>query len=59
MGVVCVFIVEGPELLAVVFLILAAGLEFNHVVIPDAAHFTKETFAAAKLFYVAISRART
>ena len=39
--------------------LLLKGLEFDHVVVPDAAHFTKETFAAAKLFYVAISRART
>lgn len=39
--------------------LLLKGLEFEHVVIPDAAHFTSETFAAAKLFYVAISRART
>lgn len=39
--------------------LLLKGLEFDHVVVPDAAHFTSETFAAAKLFYVAISRART
>jgi len=37
--------------------LLLKGLEFDHVVIPDAAHFANETFAAAKLFYVAISRA--
>jgi hypothetical protein len=39
--------------------LLLKGLEFDHVVIPDAAHFANETFAAAKLFYVAISRSRT
>lgn len=39
--------------------LLLKGLEFDHVVIPDASHFANETFAAAKLFYVAISRART
>lgn len=39
--------------------LLLKGLEFDHVVVPDAAHFTGEAFAAAKLFYVAISRART
>jgi DNA helicase-2/ATP-dependent DNA helicase PcrA len=39
--------------------LLLKGLEFDHVIIPDAAHFMKESTAAAKLFYVAISRART
>jgi DNA helicase-2/ATP-dependent DNA helicase PcrA len=39
--------------------LLLKGLEFDHVVIPDAAHFMSESTAAAKLFYVAISRART
>ena len=37
--------------------LLLKGLEFDHVVIPDAAHFAKESKAQAKLFYVAISRA--
>lgn len=37
--------------------LLLKGLEFDHVVIPDAVHFTKQSQAAAKLFYVAISRA--
>lgn len=37
--------------------LLLKGLEFDHVVVPDAAHFTKERQAQAKLFYVAISRA--
>ena len=36
----------------------AKGLEFDHVLVPDATHFLTERFAAAKLFYVAISRAR-
>lgn len=38
--------------------LLLKGLEFDHVLIPDATHFLNERFAAAKLFYVAISRAR-
>lgn len=38
--------------------LLLKGLEFDHVVIPDATHFAKERQAQAKLFYVAISRAR-
>jgi DNA helicase-2/ATP-dependent DNA helicase PcrA len=33
------------------------GLEFDHVVIPDATHFVNERQSQAKLFYVAISRA--
>jgi len=37
--------------------LLLKGLEFDHVVIPDATHFFNERFASAKLFYVAISRA--
>lgn len=37
--------------------LLLKGLEFDHVVIPDAAHFGRERQAQAKLFYVAISRA--
>lgn len=37
--------------------LLLKGLEFDHVVIPDATHFTRESQAQAKLFYVAISRA--
>lgn len=37
--------------------LLLKGLEFDHVVVPDAAHFAKERKAQAKLFYVAISRA--
>lgn len=37
--------------------LLLKGLEFDHVVIPDAAHFEREQQAQAKLFYVAISRA--
>lgn len=37
--------------------LLLKGLEFDHVVIPDATHFAKERYAQAKLFYVAISRA--
>lgn len=38
--------------------LLLKGLEFDHVLIPDANHFVRQQFAAAKLFYVAISRAR-
>ena len=37
--------------------LLLKGLEFDHVVIPNAAHFLSERSANAKLFYVAISRA--
>lgn len=37
--------------------LLLKGMEFDHVVVPDAAHFNRETLASAKLFYVAISRA--
>ncbi|MGE8658710.1 MAG: UvrD-helicase domain-containing protein [Achromobacter sp.] len=37
--------------------LLLKGLEFDHVVIPDATHFANEEKAQAKLFYVAISRA--
>lgn len=37
--------------------LLLKGLEFDHVVIPDATHFIRERQAQAKLFYVAISRA--
>nr|WP_315232148.1 UvrD-helicase domain-containing protein [uncultured Albidiferax sp.] len=37
--------------------LLLKGLEFDHVVIPDATHFANEREAQAKLFYVAISRA--
>lgn len=37
--------------------LLLKGLEFDHVVVPDAPHFLRERNAQAKLFYVAISRA--
>jgi DNA helicase-2/ATP-dependent DNA helicase PcrA len=37
--------------------LLLKGLEFDHVLIPNAPHFLNERFANAKLFYVAISRA--
>ena len=37
--------------------LLLKGLEFDHVVIPDATHFGNERQAQAKLFYDAISRA--
>lgn len=37
--------------------LLLKGLEFDHVVLPNATHFARERQAAAKLFYVAISRA--
>lgn len=37
--------------------LLLKGLEFDHVVVPDASHFTTQRQAQAKLFYVAISRA--
>lgn len=37
--------------------LLLKGLEFDHVVIPNATHFKNEDSAQAKLFYVAISRA--
>jgi DNA helicase-2/ATP-dependent DNA helicase PcrA len=37
--------------------LLLKGLEFDHVIIPDATHFANEQSAQAKLFYVAISRA--
>lgn len=36
--------------------LLLKGLEFDHVIIPDATHFLNENQANAKLFYVAISR---
>jgi len=36
--------------------LLLKGLEFDHVVVPDSAHFGDEQNAQAKLFYVAISR---
>lgn len=39
--------------------LLLKGLEFDHVLIPDASHFKRENLAQAKLFYVAISRATT
>jgi len=41
--------------------LLLKGLEFDHVVVPDATHFNNEgnRGAQAKLFYVALSRART
>lgn len=38
--------------------LLLKGLEFDNVLVPDAAHFVRERTAQAKLFYVAISRAR-
>ncbi|MCY1301552.1 hypothetical protein D9M70_511730 [compost metagenome] len=38
--------------------LLLKGLEFDHVLIPDATHYVGQRYAAAKLFYVAISRAR-
>ncbi len=38
--------------------LLLKGLEFDHVLIPDAIHYTRQKSAAAKSFYVAISRAR-
>lgn len=37
--------------------LLLKGLEFDHVLIPNAPHFLGERYANAKLFYVAISRA--
>jgi len=37
--------------------LLLKGLEFDHVIIPNASHFQNEQNANAKLFYVAISRA--
>lgn len=37
--------------------LLLKGLEFDHVVLPDARHFGAERSAQAKLFYVAVSRA--
>ncbi|MDO8778033.1 MAG: UvrD-helicase domain-containing protein [Burkholderiaceae bacterium] len=37
--------------------LLLKGLEFDHVVVPDATHFAGERLAQAKLYYVAISRA--
>lgn len=37
--------------------LLLKGLEFEHVVVPDATHFARERQAREKLFYVAISRA--
>jgi DNA helicase-2/ATP-dependent DNA helicase PcrA len=36
--------------------LLLKGLEFDHVVVPDATHFGGERNAQAKLFYVTISR---
>lgn len=38
--------------------LLLKGLEFAHVLVPDATHFGNESQAQAKLFYVAISRAK-
>ncbi len=49
---------RGPQKRTISTPLLLKGLEFDHVVIPDAAHFQRESYAAAKLFYVAISRAR-
>jgi DNA helicase-2/ATP-dependent DNA helicase PcrA len=37
--------------------LLLKGLEFDHVVVPDAGYFVTQKEAQAKLFYVAISRA--
>lgn len=37
--------------------LLLKGMEFDHVMIPNASHFANEDSAQAKLFYVAISRA--
>lgn len=37
--------------------LLLKGLEFDHVVVPDASHFVTQGSAQAKQFYVAISRA--
>jgi superfamily I DNA/RNA helicase len=37
--------------------LLLKGLEFDHVLVPNAPHFLGERYANAKLFYVAISRA--
>lgn len=37
--------------------LLLKGLEFDHVLVPEARHYTNERQAQAKLFYVAISRA--
>ncbi len=37
--------------------LLLKGLEFEHVLVPEARHFATERQAQAKLFYVAISRA--
>lgn len=37
--------------------LLLKGLEFDHVLVPNAVHFLGERNAQAKLFYVAISRA--
>lgn len=37
--------------------LLLKGLEFEHVLVPEARHFATERRAQAKLFYVAISRA--
>jgi len=37
--------------------LLLKGLEFDHVLVPNAAHFLQEQQAVAKLFYVAVSRA--
>lgn len=41
--------------------LLLKGLEFDHVVVPDATHFHNESDAGAraKLFYVSVSRARS
>lgn len=37
--------------------LLLKGLEFDHIITPDAGHFPRERLASAKLFYVAVSRA--
>jgi len=38
--------------------LLLKGLQFDHVIIPSSEHFLSEAYAQAKLFYVAISRAK-
>jgi len=48
---------RAPQKRTVSTPLLLKGLEFDHVIIPDASHYVRERQAQAKLFYVAISRA--
>lgn len=49
---------RAPVLRTISTPLLLKGLEFDHVLIPDANHYVRQRCAQAKLFYVAISRAK-